>query len=283
VPAGWANSVRLESALVGRSCTEFGAYSSSKRLGTRGFKSICKSRVCSGGSAIARACTCSSRRFEQGPSNVDRTRFSRTRSSGARRKGDADRPYPNQRAPGNAGAPQLEAVVAQPRAGRALREPRDFRPDRQPNAHRGLDRLGPRPTWTLLGELAGSVRRNRACPDRPPRHEIQPDRRTSRADSVPDHELPLAPGAAFRRAPVSEPPLTQVGRAARTPLGCCRLVWQRRMEPLWSPVVATGGNWSQIRHAQQPEKQAKTVAIGCDRLPSGAHGKECHEEGLPAE
>src|SRR5205814_6490557 len=39
---------------------------------------------------------------------------------------------------------------------------------------------------------------------------------------------------------------------------------QRRMEPLWSPVVATGGNQSQIRPAPKRRKQAKTVAVGCD-------------------
>jgi hypothetical protein len=29
-----------------------------------------------------------------------------------------------------------------------------------------------------------------------------------------------------------------------------------------------------MRSAQKPQKQAKTVAMGCDRLPSAAHGKE---------
>src|SRR6266566_2448803 len=41
------------------------------------------------------------------------------------------------------------------------------------------------------------------------------------------------------------------------------------MEPLWSPVVATGRNRSQIARAEKPGKQAKTVAVGCDRLPIG--------------
>src|SRR3954451_19894511 len=50
-------------------------------------------------------------------------------------------------------------------------------------------------------------------------------------------------------------------------------VRQQRMEPLWSPVVATGGNRSQIALAPNPQDQAKTVAAGCDRLPIGAHGK----------
>jgi hypothetical protein len=46
------------------------------------------------------------------------------------------------------------------------------------------------------------------------------------------------------------------------------------MEPLWSPVVATGGNPSQMRHRRDPQNQAKTVAVGCDRLLRRAHGKE---------
>jgi hypothetical protein len=41
------------------------------------------------------------------------------------------------------------------------------------------------------------------------------------------------------------------------------------MEPLWSPVVATGGNQRQIGSAPKPRKQAKSVAIGCDQLPIG--------------
>jgi hypothetical protein len=45
------------------------------------------------------------------------------------------------------------------------------------------------------------------------------------------------------------------------------------MEPLWSPVVATGGNQWQIDRRESRKKQAKTVAVGCDQLPSGAHGK----------
>jgi hypothetical protein len=39
-----------------------------------------------------------------------------------------------------------------------------------------------------------------------------------------------------------------------------------RMEPLWSPVVATGGNQWQIAKARNPRNQAKSVATGCDRL-----------------
>jgi hypothetical protein len=49
---------------------------------------------------------------------------------------------------------------------------------------------------------------------------------------------------------------------------------QRKMEPLWSPVVATGGNRWQMGPAPKRLKQTKTVAVGCDRLPKVAHGKE---------
>jgi hypothetical protein len=56
---------------------------------------------------------------------------------------------------------------------------------------------------------------------------------------------------------------------------------QQRMEPLWSPVVATGGNQSQIRPAPKRRKQAKTVAVGCDQLPREVHGKQGVCGGLP--
>jgi hypothetical protein len=46
------------------------------------------------------------------------------------------------------------------------------------------------------------------------------------------------------------------------------------MSSLWSPVVATGGNRSQIAQAREPPNQAKTVAVGCDRLRATFHGKE---------
>src|ERR671934_363320 len=55
------------------------------------------------------------------------------------------------------------------------------------------------------------------------------------------------------------------------------------MEPLWSPVVATGGNRSQIGRAQEPQTHAKTVAVGCHRLPKGAHGKEAVPGSSPGE
>src|SRR5207248_10182391 len=59
--------------------------------------------------------------------------------------------------------------------------------------------------------------------------------------------------------------------------------WQRTMEPLWSPVVATGGNQRQIGSAQKRREQAKTVAGGCDRSPKAAHGKEGVDGSSPSE
>jgi hypothetical protein len=54
-----------------------------------------------------------------------------------------------------------------------------------------------------------------------------------------------------------------------------------RMEPLWSPVVATGGSQRQIRSARNPPKQAKSVATGCHRLLEKFHGKQGVCRGLP--
>ncbi len=55
------------------------------------------------------------------------------------------------------------------------------------------------------------------------------------------------------------------------------------MEPLWSPVVATGGNRSQIRRPRNPPKQAETIAVRCDRLPATFHGKEGVDGSSPSE
>src|SRR2546422_8782087 len=58
---------------------------------------------------------------------------------------------------------------------------------------------------------------------------------------------------------------------------------------LWSPVVATGGNRQQIGESRKPQKQAKTVAVGCDwlrktflgrrRSISFINAKSCEPEG----
>src|SRR5207302_7598291 len=58
---------------------------------------------------------------------------------------------------------------------------------------------------------------------------------------------------------------------------------RRRMEPLWSPVVANGGNQWQISQPSKPPKQSKTVAVGCDQLRGGAHGKEGVDGSSPSE
>ncbi len=55
------------------------------------------------------------------------------------------------------------------------------------------------------------------------------------------------------------------------------------MEPLWSPVVATGGNRSQIRRPRNPPKQAETIAVRCDRLPATFHGEEGVDGSSPSE
>jgi hypothetical protein len=46
------------------------------------------------------------------------------------------------------------------------------------------------------------------------------------------------------------------------------------MEPLWSPVVATGGNQRQIGWARKHRKQAKTIAACCGQLPREVRGKD---------
>jgi hypothetical protein len=58
---------------------------------------------------------------------------------------------------------------------------------------------------------------------------------------------------------------------------------QRNVEPLWSPVAATGGNPWQIERPENRPKQAKTVAIGCDQLRLGPHGKEGVDGSSPSE
>jgi hypothetical protein len=46
------------------------------------------------------------------------------------------------------------------------------------------------------------------------------------------------------------------------------------MEPLWSPVVATGSNPSQIRPRQKTAETSRAVAAGCEQLPPNLDGKE---------
>src|SRR5216110_3523431 len=53
------------------------------------------------------------------------------------------------------------------------------------------------------------------------------------------------------------------------------------MEPLWSPLVATGGNHCQNAQGRKPQKQAKSVATGCHRLPEKFHSKQGVCPGLP--
>jgi hypothetical protein len=55
--------------------------------------------------------------------------------------------------------------------------------------------------------------------------------------------------------------------------GACSHSGQQRLEPLWSPVVATHGNRSQSNPPRLRHEQAKTVADDRHRLPKAAHGK----------
>jgi hypothetical protein len=55
------------------------------------------------------------------------------------------------------------------------------------------------------------------------------------------------------------------------------------MEPLWSPAVAIGGSQWQMARPRRPLEQAKTVAVGCDRLPETFHGKEGVDGSSPSE
>jgi len=68
----------------------------------------------------------------------------------------------------------------------------------------------------------------------------------------------------------------RVGRSSRSSR-------RRRMEPLWSPVVATSGNRRQIVRWRKRQKQAKSVATGCHRLPATFHGKEGVDGSSPSE
>jgi hypothetical protein len=53
------------------------------------------------------------------------------------------------------------------------------------------------------------------------------------------------------------------------------------MERLWSRAVATGGNRSQMGPPRKRLKEARTVAVGCDRLPRD--GKEGVDGSSPSE
>jgi hypothetical protein len=56
-----------------------------------------------------------------------------------------------------------------------------------------------------------------------------------------------------------------------------------RMERLWSRAVATSGNRWQMGPWRKGRNQVKTVALGCDRLPPGPHGREGVDGSSPSE
>src|SRR5215216_3529763 len=55
------------------------------------------------------------------------------------------------------------------------------------------------------------------------------------------------------------------------------------MEPLWSPAVATGRSRWQMGRPRKRLRQAKTVAVSCDRSPPRFHGKEGVDGSSPSE
>src|SRR6266511_6358281 len=55
------------------------------------------------------------------------------------------------------------------------------------------------------------------------------------------------------------------------------------MERLWSPAGATSGNQRQMGRTRKPRKQAKSVAVGCHRLPRPQNGKEEVDGSSPSE
>src|SRR5829696_2209226 len=55
------------------------------------------------------------------------------------------------------------------------------------------------------------------------------------------------------------------------------------MEPLWSPAVATRGNWWQMGGRREGLRQAKTVAVGCDGLPATFMVRNAMKKGLPGD
>src|SRR5207249_10226087 len=57
---------------------------------------------------------------------------------------------------------------------------------------------------------------------------------------------------------------------------------QRRWSPYGAPWLH-GGNRRQIEESRKPQKQAKTVAVGCDPLPEKFHGKEGVDGSSPSE
>jgi hypothetical protein len=69
----------------------------------------------------------------------------------------------------------------------------------------------------------------------------------------------------------------------RTGIAHDRRLRPQRMERLWSLAGATSGNRWQITLRRRGLKQAKTVAVGCDRLPRKRHGKEGVDGSSPPE
>jgi hypothetical protein len=105
-------------------------------------------------------------------------------------------------------------------------------------------------------------RRNTLARARRTHHEPQGQNRPDRLERHPVRRRSSADSRDGKRAP-----MVAVAIAFRSHNR------QRWMEPLWSPVVASAGNQRQIDSVPNPQKQAKSVATGCHRLPDTLHGK----------
>ena len=57
----------------------------------------------------------------------------------------------------------------------------------------------------------------------------------------------------------------------------------RRMDPLWSPAVASAGKRSKLEGLENPLETARSFAAGCHRSPWARHGKEGVDGSSPSE
>ena len=86
-----------------------------------------------------------------------------------------------------------------------------------------------------------------------------------------------------KRVEPIRPPL-YIARWSRS--ACSRRVLPSRTTADGALMEQSGRNWWQPVAMEKPKKglkEAKTVAMGCDRLPFGAHGKEGVDGSSPSE
>jgi hypothetical protein len=104
-----------------------------------------------------------------------------------------------------------------------------------------------------------------------------PNSRSTFSASLPQSSPPCHSSARFFGASVA---LANAPADAGCPVAGHRSQHrQLTVEPLWSLAVATRGNrWQTARPLKRP-RQAKTVAVGCQRLPPRFHGKGAPRKG----